>query len=98
MILRVIRHAEIDKGNDQDIADNTTNALVINAQRERASRGTCTTQERIDRGSTAHFMEHCWVLHPELRPKYPLQSLRTKGSNRSLKKAVDVDVALEIDS
>lgn len=68
-ILRVIRHAEINKDNNQDIADNaslSTNALAVNAQRERAPRGTCTTQECIDRRSTAHFMERCWVLHPEL--------------------------------
>lgn len=50
-ILRVIRHAEINKDNDQDIAVNassSTNALAVNIQRERAPRGTCTTQECID--------------------------------------------------
>lgn len=100
-ILRIIRHAEINKGNDQDIASsNTTNALAVNAQRERAPRGTCTTQECVDRGSTAHFMDRCWVLHPELRPKYPLRSMRPRGSNRSLKKAAGTgtEAAPEIES
>lgn len=98
-ILRVIRHAEINKDNDQDIAGNansSTNALAVNAQRERAPRGTYTAQECIDRGSTAHFMERCWVLHPELRPKYPLWSMRPRGSNRNPKKAAEA--APEIDS
>lgn len=98
-ILRVIRHAEINKDNNQDIADNaslSTNALAVNAQRERAPRGTCTTQECIDRGSTAHFMERCWVLHPELRPKYLLRSMRPRGSNGNLKKPAEA--VPEIDS
>lgn len=98
-ILRVIRHAEINKGNEQDAAGNTTNALAVNAQRERAPKKMCITQECVDRGSTVHFMERCWVLHPELRPKYPLRSMRTRGSNRSLKKATAAaDAAPEIDS
>lgn len=50
-IFWVIRHAEINKDNDQDIAGNassSTNALTVNTQREHAPRGTCTTQECID--------------------------------------------------
>ena len=100
-ILRIIRHAEINKGNDQDTTENTTNAMAVNAQRERAPQGTCTTQECVDRGSTAHFIERCWVLHPELRPKYPLRSMRLRGSNRSLKKtaaAAAAEATPEIDS
>ena len=99
-ILRIMRHAEINKGNDQDTTENTTNAMAVNAQRERAPRGTCTTQECVDQGSTAHFIERCWVLHPEFRPKYPLRSMRPRGSNRSLKKtaAAAAEAAPEIDS
>ena len=51
IILRVIQHIEINKDNDQDVAMNTsssTNALTVNIQRERASRGTCTTQKCIN--------------------------------------------------
>lgn len=47
-IFRIMRHAEINKGNDQDTTENTTNAMAVNAQRERAPRGTCTTQECVD--------------------------------------------------
>lgn len=100
-ILRIIRHAEINKGNDQNIASSIpTNALAVNAQQERAPRGTCTIQECVDRGSTTHFMDCCWVLHPELRPKYPLRSMRPRRSNRSLKKAVGggTEAAPEIES
>ena len=83
-ILRVIRHAEINKGNDKDSAENV-NALAVGVQR--APRGTCTTQECIDRGSTAHYTDRCWVIHPKLRAKYAFKHIRTRGSNRNLKKA-----------
>lgn len=45
IILRVIRHAEINKGNNQDMAANISNPLAVNTQRERerVPRGTCTT-------------------------------------------------------
>lgn len=85
-ILRIIRHAEINKGNEKDTADNV-NALAVGAQRERAPRGSCTNQECIDRGSTAHYSDKCWVKHPELRAKYALKHMRTRGSNRNLRKA-----------
>ena len=98
-ILQVIRHAKINNENNQEVAVNassSTNALAVNIQQERAPRGTWTTQECIDRGSTAHIMERCWVPHPELRPKYLLRSKRTRGSNRNLKKAAEA--APKIDS
>ena len=84
-ILRIIRHAEINKENEKDTADNV-NALAVSAQREQAPRGTCTNQECIDRGSTAHYSDRCWIKHPELRTKYALKHMRTRGSNRNLKK------------
>lgn len=54
-IFWVIRHAEINKDNDQDIAGNassSTNALTVKTQREHAPRGTCTTQECIASGTS----------------------------------------------
>lgn len=95
-ILRIIGHAEINKWNEEDTAENSNKVLAVKTPQ--APRGTCTTQECIDRGSTAHFVDRCWVLHPELRPKYPLRSMRTRGSNRSLKKAAAADAIPEIDS
>ena len=47
-ILRIIRHAEINKGNNQDTTENTTNAMAVNAQRERAPQRTYTTQKCVD--------------------------------------------------
>lgn len=83
-ILRIIRHAEINKGNMEDSAENTK---VLATRVPQAPKGTCTTQECIDRGITTHFPDRCWIKHPELRAKYSLCHMRTKGSNRSLKKA-----------
>lgn len=83
-ILRIIRHAEINKGNMEDSAENTK---VLATRVPQAPKGTCTTQECIDRGITTHFLDRCWIKHPKLQAKYSLCHMRTKGSNRSLKKA-----------
>lgn len=85
-ILRVIRHAEITKGNEEDNADHT-NAKVLAANIHRASKGTCTTKECVERGVNTHYTDRCWVIHPELRAKYSLRQMRTRRSNRNLKKA-----------
>ena len=55
-ILKIIRHAEINKRNKKNTANNV-NTLAVGVQRERALWGTCTTQECIDRGSTAHYSD-----------------------------------------
>lgn len=83
-ILRIIRHEEIKKGMEED---STENVKVLATGAPQASKETYTTQECIDRGSTAHFTNQCWVTHPELCAKYPLRHMKTKGSNRNLKKA-----------
>lgn len=36
IIFQIMRHAEINKGNNQDMTENTTNAMAVNAQQERA--------------------------------------------------------------
>ena len=41
-VLRVVRHAEINKGNERDMASNIPIPLAVGIQREQASRGTCT--------------------------------------------------------
>lgn len=57
-ILRIICHAEINKKNEKDTADNV-NVLTIGAQQEQAPRETCTNQECINRGSTAQYNDQC---------------------------------------
>lgn len=86
-ILRVIRHAEINKGNAQDSAENTK---VLTTGIHRAPRGTCTTPKCIDRGVTTHYNDRCWVKNPELRAKYSLRQMKPRGSNRNLKRAASV--------
>lgn len=73
-ILRVVRHAEITKGNEEDNAD-YTNAKVLAANIHRAPKGTCTTKKCIERGVTTHYTDRCWVIHPELRAKYSLRQM-----------------------
>ncbi len=66
-VLRVDRYAEINKGNERDMANNASfNAFTIGAQRERASCGTCTNQECIDRGSTTPYNDRYWIRHAKL--------------------------------
>lgn len=86
-ILRIIRHAEINKGNEEDTAENPHKVLATRTPQ--TPRGTCTTQECIDQGITTHFPDRCWIKHPELRAKYSLRQMRTRGSKRSLRKAAN---------
>lgn len=88
-ILRIIRHAEINKGNEEDTAENASKVLATRTPQ--APRETCTTQECIDRGITTHFPDRCWVKHPELRAKYSLCHMKTRGSNCSLRKVTPAE-------
>ncbi len=51
-ILRVIRRAEIDKENAQDVARNTK---ILATVTQRAPKGTCTIPEYVERGVTTHY-------------------------------------------
>lgn len=83
-ILRVIRHAEINKGNAQDVAGNTK---VLATVTQRAPKGTCTTPECVEKGVTTHYNDRCWIKNPELRAEYSLRQMKPRGSNRNLHKA-----------
>lgn len=100
-ILRVIRHAEIQKGNALDNAAEPPKVMVTNTQR--APKGTCTTPECVERGVTTHYNDRCWVKNPELRAKYSLKQMKPRGSNRNLRKAATTEKKegtppLELDS
>ena len=70
-ILRVTCHAEIQKRNALDNATEPSKVIVTNIQR--ASKGTCTTLEYVERGVTIHYNDQCWVKDPELCVKYSLR-------------------------
>lgn len=81
-ILRIIRHAEINKGSAQDTKKpQSLSPASIELQKERA--------ERLNalRGVTTHFNNRCWIKNSELRAKYSLRQTTPQGSNRSLRKA-----------
>ena len=82
-ILRVIRYAEISKGNNK----NNVNIKVLAANIHRALKRTCTIKEYVKREITTHYTDQCWVLHLELRAKYSLRQMQLRGSNKNLKKA-----------
>ncbi len=84
IILRIIRHAEIKKRNEEN---STENVKVLATEAPQTPKSTCTTQEYIYRGSIAHFTNWCRVTHLELRVKYSLRHMGTRKSNRSLRKA-----------
>ena len=89
-ILRVIRHAEINKGNAQDLAESTK---VLSTGIQRAPKGTCTTPECVERRVTSHYNDRCWIKNPELRAKYSLRQMKPRGSNRNLNKAASATPA-----
>ena len=83
-ILRVIRHAEINKGNAKDVAGNTKTLATVT---QRASKWTSTTHECVEKGVTTHYNDQCCIKNPELRAKYSLWQMKPRGSNRNLHKA-----------
>lgn len=75
-ILQIIRHIEINKRNEDDLAEIVK---VLAAGIPRGPKRTCTTQEYIDRGSTAHLIDRYYLKHPELHAKYCLRHMITRG-------------------
>lgn len=63
MILRVIRHTGINKGNANNMAGNTK---VLATVTQRASKGTWTTPERVERRVTTHYNSWCWIKNLKL--------------------------------
>lgn len=53
-ILRIICHAEINKRNKKDIANNI-NTLAVGVKRKQALWGMCTNQRCIDRVNTIYY-------------------------------------------
>lgn len=45
----------------------------------RKPKGTCDFDECVKAGITTHYKDKCWRKHPELRPKFALNKMKTKG-------------------
>ena len=84
-ILRIVRHAEITKKNEEDNID-YTNGKVLTANIYQAPKGTCITKKCVEQDVTTHYIDWCSVIYPELRTKYSLRQMQIKRSNRNLKK------------
>lgn len=90
-ILRVIRHAKINKGNVQDLAKSTK---VLSTGIQIAPKETCTTPKYVERGVTTHYNDRCWIKNPELQAKYSLRQMKPQGSNQNLNKAASATPAV----
>ena len=89
-ILRLIKYEEIRKGSSEDKQTSQPTILLTssNPPKPRAPKGTCTFPDCVKRGITSHFIENCYMKHPELRParpKYSLRQMKTKGSKTNLR-------------
>lgn len=104
IILRIVCHAEINKQNKKNITEGLSK--VTTTRILQMLRGTYTTQECIDCRVSIYFLNQCWIKHQELAAKYSLRQMRTRGLNRSLKRAAspaeseqkEMPAALEIES
>lgn len=88
-ILRLIKYKEIRKGDSEakQLPQPTILLSSASLSKPRPPKGTCTYPDCVKRGITSHFIENCYIKHPELRPARPKSSLRqmkTKGSKTNL--------------
>ncbi len=90
-ILRIIRHAEINKENAQDVAGNTKILPTVTLE---LPRRTCTTPKCVEKVVTTHYNDWCWIKNPELRAKYSLRQMKPRRSNRNLQKAASASVTV----
>ena len=92
-ILRLVKYEAIRKGNATAIAELSKATLLLSSSNSsqsgglRAPIGTCTNPECIEEGITSHFTDHCFLKHPELRPrtKYTLRQMKPRGSKTNLR-------------
>lgn len=87
------------------VSNEKSKALHIKQKPQRSSQTstqiqTCTTPDCLARGRGFHTPEQCWVTHPELRPKFPLRNMKTRGTkqNTEVKPAGAVEEQVHIDS
>ena len=87
-ILQIIRHFEFMKGTTKDnilrVTTPTGTQQTVSLAGG-APKGSCTNPECIEKGLTTHYTDKCWVKNPELRKKYALGKMRTRGLQRDLR-------------
>lgn len=88
-ILQISRHHEFMKGSINDTVLRTT--TPSQSSLHRAPKGSCTNPECVEKGLTTHYTDRCWIKNPELRSKYSLGKMRTKGSQKNLKNTIAQD-------
>ena len=92
-IFRLVKFEEIRKESSKAKGQPIQPTILLsssgstNPDNPRAPKGTCTNLDYVKRGITSHFIENCFLKHPELRPqclKYSLRQMRPKGSKTNL--------------
>lgn len=91
-VLQIIRHFEFMEGTEKDksVLQTSTSRPTLTAPK-----GSCKNLECIEKGLTTHYTDRCWIKHPELRQKYALGRMRTRGSQQNLKAEESKDVKTE---
>lgn len=91
IILQFIKHAEINKKNNQDNAE----VKIIATGIYQTPKGTCTTKKCVKKGVITHYTNQWWVIYPKLCAKYSLHQIQTSKWNRNLKKAITLAETIE---
>lgn len=89
-ILRLIRFSNIQKENAKTANKASPSAFLTASPSKPASHrappGTCTNQECIDKGVTAHYTERCFLKYPQLQVKYSLRGMKPRGIRTNRRK------------
>lgn len=54
--------------------------LTTTKNPNRAPKGTCDFEDCVKAGLTTHWKDKCWKKHPDLRPKFRLNRMKTKNT------------------
>lgn len=87
-ILQITRHFEFMKGTTKDNILRVTTPTGTQRTSTLAGgvpTGSRTKPECIEKGLKTHYTDKCWIKNPELRKKYALGRMRTRGSQRDLR-------------
>ena len=68
-----------------NIFDKKAFHINVSSVNDKTPPGTCTFSECICKRTTAHTPERRWQKYPEKRPKFPLKSMKTSGTQTCFK-------------
>ncbi len=86
-IVQIIRHFKFMEGTEKykSVLQMSQTSAPTSRPTPAAPKRSCKNPEYIKKGLTTHYTDRCWIKHPELRQKYALGRMQTRGSQRNLK-------------